>query len=81
METREPARPRIVGRLFAISAAALLALSFSAPATAATSVNGTGLELLARLATAPEHPSGYVRGCSSIGPTPIATAAIPGTRS
>lgn len=55
------ARPRIVGRLFAIGAAALLALSFGAPATAATSVSGTGLQLLARLATAPEHSSGYVR--------------------
>jgi hypothetical protein len=55
------ARPRIAGRLFAISAAALLALSFGAPATAATSVRGTGLQLLARLATVPEHSSGYVR--------------------
>ena len=55
------ARPRVVGRLFAISAAVLLALSFAAPATAATSVSGTGLQLLARLAIAPEHSSGYVR--------------------
>jgi hypothetical protein len=54
-------RPRIAGRLVVVIAAAVLAASNGAPATAATTASGTGLQLLARLATALEHPSGYVR--------------------
>ena len=54
-------RPRMAARLVVLLAAAVLAASNGAPATAATSVSGTGLQLLARLATAPEHPSGYAR--------------------
>jgi hypothetical protein len=54
-------RPRVGARLIALVAAAVLAASNGAPATAAPTVSGTGLQLLARLATAPEHPSGYVR--------------------
>ncbi len=54
-------RSRVVARLVALFAAAMLVASNGTPATAATTVSGTGLQLLARLATAPEHPSGYVR--------------------
>jgi hypothetical protein len=54
-------RPRIVGRVVVLLAAVVLAVSNGAPATAATTVSGTGVRLLARLATAPEHPSGYAR--------------------
>lgn len=50
-----------LGRLIVLLAAVALATSNSAPATAATSVSGTGLQLLARLPTAAEHPSGYAR--------------------
>jgi hypothetical protein len=49
--------PRRAALLMAIA----LALSSGAPANAATTVSGTGLQLLARLATAPEHSSGYAR--------------------
>lgn len=42
-------------------AASVLIFALVAPATAATTASGTGLQLLARLATAPEHPSGYLR--------------------
>ena len=45
----------------ALLAAILLTLALVAPATAATTVSGTGLQLLARLATAPEHTGGYSR--------------------
>jgi len=38
-----------------------LALAVVAPATAATKVSGTALQLLARLATSPEHGGGYAR--------------------
>jgi len=48
-------------RLVVLLAAAALAASNGAPATAATTVSGTGLQLLARLPTAAEHPSGYAR--------------------
>ena len=54
-------RPRLAAPLVALLAASLLAFSSGAPATAATSVSGTGLQLLARLSTAPEHVGGYVR--------------------
>jgi hypothetical protein len=54
-------RPRVAARLVVLLAAAVLVASNGAPATAATTVRGTGLQLLARLATAPEHPSGYAR--------------------
>ena len=54
-------RPRVAGRLVVLLAAAVLAASNGAPATAATSVSGTGLQLLARLSTAPEHPAGYAQ--------------------
>jgi len=47
--------------LVAFLAAALLAASNAAPSTAATTVIGTAPQLLARLATTPEHPAGYVR--------------------
>jgi len=54
-------RGRTAGRLGVLVVGALLAASISAPVSAATTVSGTGLQLLARLATAPEHPSGYAR--------------------
>lgn len=54
-------RPRIAARLVVLFVAAVLAVSNGAPANAATTVSGTGLKLLARLATAPEHPDGYDR--------------------
>ena len=54
-------RPRIVVRLIVLLAAAVLGASNGAPAAASTIVSGTGLQLLARLATAPEHPGGYAR--------------------
>ena len=54
-------RSRIAARLGVLLAAAVLVASSGAPATAATTVSGTGLQLLARLATAPERPSGYAR--------------------
>ena len=54
-------RPRLAARLSVLLAAAVLVASNGAPATAATTVSGSGLQLLARLATAPEHPSGYAR--------------------
>ena len=54
-------RPRIAARLVVLLATAVLVLTNGAPAAAATPVRGTGLQLLARLATAPEHPRGYVR--------------------
>ena len=41
--------------------AAVLTGSNGAPANAATTVTGTGLKLLARLLTAPEHAAGYDR--------------------
>lgn len=50
-----------VGRLAALLTAILLAALFASPATAATTVNGTGLQLLARLTTAAERPAGYDR--------------------
>jgi Protein of unknown function (DUF1524) len=53
--------PRIAGRLVVLLAAAILAITSAAPAAAATIVSGTGLQLLSRLATAPEHSTGYVR--------------------
>lgn len=55
------ARSRIGARLVAVLTAVVLAVSNGAPATAATTVSGSGPQLLARLATAPEHPSGYSR--------------------
>lgn len=54
-------RLRIGARLVALLVVAVLAASNSAPASATTTVSGTGLQLLARLATAPERPGGYVR--------------------
>ncbi len=54
-------RPRFAARLLVILAAAVAAASSGAPANAATTVSGTGLKLLARLVTAPEHPAGYDR--------------------
>ncbi len=54
-------RQRIAARLVVLLAAAVLAASNGAPANAATTVSGTGLKLLARLATIPEHPAGYDR--------------------
>jgi hypothetical protein len=54
-------RPRVAARLSVLLAAAVLVASNGAPATAATTVSGTGLQLLARVATAPEHPGGYAR--------------------
>lgn len=54
-------RPRFAGRLVVLLVAAVLAASNGAPVTAATTVSGTGPQLLARLTTAPEHPSGYAR--------------------
>ncbi len=53
-------RPRFAARLLIVLAAAVAASS-GAPANAATTVSGTGLKLLARLVTAPEHPAGYDR--------------------
>ena len=53
--------PRMAARLLVLLAVAVLAASNGPPATASTIVHGTGLQLLARLATAPEHPRGYVR--------------------
>jgi hypothetical protein len=55
------ARGRLAGRLAALVAAVLLLAVSGAPATAATTVRGTGLALLVGLATAPEHTNGYVR--------------------
>lgn len=54
-------RPRIASRLVVLLAAAVLVATNGTPATASTTVRGTGLQFLARLATAPEHPGGYVR--------------------
>ena len=54
-------RQRIAARLVVCLMAVVLVASSGAPATAATTVSGTGLQLLARLATAPEHPTGYLR--------------------
>jgi hypothetical protein len=54
-------RPGTVGLLAALGSAALLAVAFVNPATATTAISGTGLQLLARLATAPERPAGYDR--------------------
>ncbi len=54
-------RQRIAARLVVLLAAAVLAASNGAPANAAATVSGTGLKLLARLATIPEHPAGYDR--------------------
>ena len=48
-------------RVLVLLAAALLSTSNAAPAFAATTVRDNGLNLLARLATAPEHPGGYER--------------------
>ena len=52
---------RLAARILVLLAAALLSASNGAPALAATTVSGSGLSLLARLAIAPEHPGGYVR--------------------
>jgi hypothetical protein len=52
---------RFAVRLVALLAAVVLVASNGAPASAATTVRGSGLQLLARLATAPEHPRAYVR--------------------
>ncbi|HSW42793.1 MAG TPA: HNH endonuclease family protein [Patescibacteria group bacterium] len=54
-------RPRAASRLLVLLVAALLVATSGAPATAATPVSGTALQLLARLSTAPEHPTGYDR--------------------
>ncbi len=54
-------RPGTVGWLAALCTAILLAAAFVTPATAATTVSGTGLQLLARLTTAAERPAGYDR--------------------
>ena len=54
-------RPHTAARLVVLLAAAVLAAANATPAAASTTVAGTGLQLLARLATAPEHPGGYVR--------------------
>ena len=47
--------------LAALVVAVTLTLAGVGPAAAATKVSGTGLQLLARLATAPEHAGGYSR--------------------
>lgn len=54
-------RSRIAARLVVLLAVAVLAASNGGPANAASTVSGTGLKLLARLATAPEHSDGYDR--------------------
>ena len=54
-------RRGIVGRLVALLAAAVLVAASGAPASAATKVSGSAVELLASLTTAPEHPEGYIR--------------------
>ena len=48
-------------RLAAFVAVVILGVASVAPATATTTASGTALQLLARLAVAPEHPGGYVR--------------------
>lgn len=59
---RNAGTPSVVGgRLTALVVATVLALGGVAPASAATTIRGTGLELLAGLATAAEHPAGYDR--------------------
>jgi len=55
-------RSRLVIRLVVLLAALSIAATSGAPAAAtATKVKGTGLELLAALTTAGEHPEGYAR--------------------
>ncbi len=54
-------RPSIAARLVVLLVATVLAASNGTPANAAATVTGTGLKLLARLVTAPEHPAGYDR--------------------
>jgi hypothetical protein len=55
------ARTRIPARLVVLLAVAVLVAANGTPAAASAVVRGTGLQLLARLATAPEHPAGYAR--------------------
>jgi len=52
---------RAARRLIALLAVVAFATANSTPAAASTPVSGTGLQLLARLATATEHPGGYAR--------------------
>jgi hypothetical protein len=54
-------RLRVGVRMVALVAVAVMAAGNGAPASAATTVSGTGVQLLARLSTAPERPSGYLR--------------------
>ena len=54
-------RTETVGRLVALLTAITLAAAFATPASASTTVSGTGLQLLARLTTAAERPAGYER--------------------
>ncbi len=54
-------RPILTMRLAVLVVATVLAVASVAPASAATTKRGTGLELLAGLATAAEHPAGYER--------------------
>ena len=53
-------RHAIAARLLAVLGVVVLAAN-GTPAAASSLVRGTGLQLLARLATAPEHPRGYSR--------------------
>jgi hypothetical protein len=54
-------RSHLAARLLVLLVAAVLAAATGAPTSAATKVSGSGLDLLARLTTAVEHPSGYDR--------------------
>ena len=58
--TSSVTRPR-AARALVLIAAAVLAAANGAPTSAAAKVSGSGLNLLARLATAPEHATGYAR--------------------
>lgn len=54
-------RGRTVRRLIVLFAAAMLAAASGTPATAATIVRGTALQLLSGVRVAAEHPRGYDR--------------------
>ena len=59
--SRSATRSRMAIRLAVLVAATLLSASAGSSAAATTRVRGSALELLARLETAAEHPSGYER--------------------